>query len=144
MIPVEIFKAYPENGNWIGTIKDRSANMPSIGKEQLKNGADRSLAMLYALRAFREDLQALKKTNTCIKTLVKDKHIEHAYEYEINNWFVKTNHTLFYSLIFYYVIKNQDLEVLDLLNRNDVDIWKSGEVWHFKDSESGFGFIFDV
>lgn len=120
-------------------IVDESSKMPSIGVEALKEGGDIGLAALYALRAFREDLNLISKLGKDIKYFIKGLNKGVVYkEEELKTHFLKQSHQLFYSILV-HSLKNNKNNVMDVLNRANVDVFKNGTDWYFKDSENGFG-----
>ncbi len=133
-IPQQIFKMY---NNHYGEIVDSSAHLPSLGIDAINAGGDRSLATLYGLRAFRADLHQLKYCNIEIKDLVDLNSTDKTKS--INSVYLATQHTLFLNLMREGGLNN-DVKVLDLLNRNDADVWLEPQTshWMFKCHDTGF------
>lgn len=133
-IPQQIFEVFKTNR---GQIVDASAHLPSLGVDAINAGGDRTLATLYGLRAFRADLHQLNYCNIKVKDLVDLNSTDKTKS--INSVYLATQHTLFLNLMREGGLNN-NVELLDLLNRNDADVWLESETshWMFKCHDTGF------
>lgn len=116
------------------SITDPTAQMPFIGVSRLKAGANKELALLYALRAFRADLYMVDRTKSKLNDVITRRESNETAE----EAFFRRDHKLFYALIRRYVVKENNKAMYSVLNQANMDVFKHNGSWVFKDSETGF------
>lgn len=116
------------------SITDPTAHMPSIGVGKLKAGASKELSLLYALRAFRADLDMVERLGVKLIDVITRRESNETVE----ETFLRRDHRLFYALIKRYVVTENDNKMYDVLNRANMDVFQYNGNWIFKDSETGF------
>lgn len=116
------------------SITDPTAQMPSIGVGKLKAGASKELALLYALRAFRADMDMVERINVKLIDVVTRRESNETVE----EAFFRRDHKLFYALIKRYVVKEKNDAMYSVLNQANMDVFQYNNNWIFKDSETGF------
>ncbi len=116
------------------SVTDPTAQMPSIGVGKLKAGASKELALLYALRAFRADLDMVERTRSKLNDVITHREASETVE----EAFFRRDHKLFYALIKRYIVKENNEAMYSVLNQANMDVFRYNGGWVFKDSETGF------